>query len=514
MFNNDRVNEEVNSLKWVSSNPYDVFSKAEKRERHLKSIDVTNQSGSHNLKNQLTQNSEEVGQKQYSQFGALKQRELNNKPYLLSLKIQQLNTKQVLKSNDQERINEILRRLSKEKELTQDTINLIQEAYKDGHIQNIQNLFEFAKNSKHPIEESYSQKYIGLQNGKLGIQSSRLPMQKKMTRSSSLSQIEYQIKYNSKGDLPSLYVRGSPEKIKLKQIEDIQNSISPIPIQNKPQSRFIPNQLPLSQLNQNFSQETTDNRPSSRLTYQRSFSRSNLNSERKKRELENENIKFENAFINSKASINQTAQKSNRSSRNTLNKDLQILNEVDSYNDVLMSGFYNQQQSQIDSQPKIDSNYYSQEKLKKDQIYTERNRLINSYSIPKLLVAQKKQQILSESEIESNIMNQKKSQKKLIQVKDQEQKVNKNEKLSEEISQQNRQRLRERIAELDKQKKKYDEISFKIMESMPESNYYYTDQLLTGMRGSQISISTDSNRNLNLKYNSSYKKVNASTSFN
>ena len=48
----------------------------------------------------------------------------------------------------------------------------------------------FVEISDDPIRESFSLKYLGVRNGQLGVSTSRLPMEKKMIKSQSLSQIE------------------------------------------------------------------------------------------------------------------------------------------------------------------------------------------------------------------------------------------------------------------------------------------------------------------------------------
>lgn len=60
---------------------------------------------------------------------------------------------------------------------------MIQEAYENGYIDSIEHLIDFAKNSEDPISESYSLKYLGVTDGRLGVSTSRLPMQKKMNKS-------------------------------------------------------------------------------------------------------------------------------------------------------------------------------------------------------------------------------------------------------------------------------------------------------------------------------------------
>lgn len=45
----------------------------------------------------------------------------------------------------------------------------------------------FVEISDDPIRESFSLKYLGVRNGQLGVSTSRLPMEKKMIKSQSLS---------------------------------------------------------------------------------------------------------------------------------------------------------------------------------------------------------------------------------------------------------------------------------------------------------------------------------------
>ncbi|CDW75145.1 UNKNOWN [Stylonychia lemnae] len=523
--------ESKNEIRWESSSVTGITAKAVYRQNRNK------------FQPQLIK----AEQKQIDDHSFKIRQPWNSKPYLLSLRIQQDQIKQNLLENDSNKITEILKRLSQEKVLSKNSINLIKEAYDKGYVTDIQNLVKFAQNSRNPIEESYSQKYIGLQDGTLGIQTSRVPIPQRLQKSQSVSRIEHQIRL--KQAKQGNHVKRS-SLTTIKQANPQQKSLESVQQQ--------PEQIQDNEIIQNQEIGTIFKSEDRKIA--------EINQDIQEVYYENSQVQNIDTNFTDLDSILDTGRlTSSRESQN-----IQQQRNLDFYGMSDSQTPFQNVRIQRESSRQSFILQQRQSSDEKNKIFLDKNRLINSYAIPKILISQKKIKTFSESEkfylehpeqgqsdkresvkkslisfpnlIEINnspykrkgylLLDQSKikRQKDVAQRKQQQSlaieqfQKNKNTQYNEADQQvqstqsnmsslRKNQRLIDRILKLDQEKKRYDDLLFQINGGQDSVDSYYTDQLLNSLKLNPISQRNSIQKLLDLKRSSSKQKIDHSTSF-